>query len=197
MGHNRFDRLLGRGDDRHRPIRPPILERSVLDIQNASAGRIDRRGGGSISDRDHAPACAKLAHCAEADITARCFPLKHDKSLKPIIIGLTTVDLELVGLNGDLVFARRRDLIGLDQLDVGVGSSILIEAAPPLLPACLMRRAGWLYSGLVALTSRTADADPRAPSFELMDAIAMVVLRVVVGSLALMYVAPLISIPLL
>src|SRR5262245_17840923 len=51
----------------------------------------------------------------------------------------------------------------------GFGSSILIEAAPPRLPAWLMRSAGWLYEAFVADTSSTADAESRAPSFEVMD----------------------------
>src|SRR5512132_2741158 len=53
----------------------------------------------------------------------------------------------------------------------GFGSSILIETAPPTVLACLIRNAGWLYSGLVAATSRTADAAGRAPSFEIIDAV--------------------------
>src|SRR5262249_24368260 len=56
----------------------------------------------------------------------------------------------------------------------GFGSSILIDAAPPCLPACLMRNAGWLYSGFVAATSRAADADSSAPSFVVIEIVAIV-----------------------
>src|SRR5262245_12095968 len=56
----------------------------------------------------------------------------------------------------------------------GFGSSILIEAAPPRLPACLIRNAGWLYSGFVAVTSRTADADSSAPSLDVIEMVAIV-----------------------
>src|SRR5215813_6319876 len=59
----------------------------------------------------------------------------------------------------------------------GFGSSILIEAAPPRVPACLIRNAGWLYSGFVAATSRTADADSSAPSFDVIEIVAIVFLR--------------------
>src|SRR6476659_1831828 len=58
----------------------------------------------------------------------------------------------------------------------GFGSSILIEAAPPLLPACLIRNAGWLYSGFMALTSKTADAESRAPSLVVIVFVAIVFL---------------------
>jgi hypothetical protein len=62
----------------------------------------------------------------------------------------------------------------------GFGSSILIEAAPPRLPACLIRKAGWLYSGFVAVTSSTAEAESRAPSFDVMDIVAILFLLKVV-----------------
>src|SRR5215510_12029019 len=43
----------------------------------------------------------------------------------------------------------------------GFGSSIRIEAAPPRLLACLIRNAGWLYSGFVAVTSSSLLKNPR------------------------------------
>src|SRR5262245_42144418 len=59
----------------------------------------------------------------------------------------------------------------------GFGSSIRIEAAPPRLLACLIRNAGWLNSGFVAVTSRTADAEGIAPSFDMIETVAIVFLR--------------------
>jgi hypothetical protein len=56
----------------------------------------------------------------------------------------------------------------------GFGSSILIEAAPPRLPACLIRNVNWLYSGLVAVTSRTAEAAASEPSFEVIEVVAII-----------------------
>ena len=67
----RFDFPSGRGDHSHGPIRAPILERAVLDIQNATISRIDGRGGGSIGDRDHTPAGTKLTRRPEPDVAAR------------------------------------------------------------------------------------------------------------------------------
>jgi hypothetical protein len=52
-----------------------------------------------------------------------------------------------------------------------------MEAAPPRLPACLIRNAGWLYSGLVAVTSRTAAAESRAPSFDVIETVPIIFLR--------------------
>jgi hypothetical protein len=52
-----------------------------------------------------------------------------------------------------------------------------IEAAPPSVLACLIRNAGWLYSGFVAVTSRTADADSRTPSFDVIDIVGIVFLQ--------------------
>src|SRR5437867_1414256 len=66
----------------------------------------------------------------------------------------------------------------------GFGSSILSEAAPPRLPACLIRNAGWLYSGFVAVTSRTADAESSLPSFDVIEIVAIfppVTQRIVLG----------------
>ena len=107
-------------DNCHCSIRAPILERPVLDIQNPSASRIHRRGDRSISNRDDTLSCSKLAPCPEADIAARCFPLKHDKSLEGSVSGVAAIDLELVRLNGSLIFPPRRYLIGLDKFDVGI-----------------------------------------------------------------------------
>jgi hypothetical protein len=55
----------------------------------------------------------------------------------------------------------------------GFGSSILIEAAAPRILSCLTRNAGWLYSGFVALTSRTADGELSAPSFDVIEIVAI------------------------
>jgi hypothetical protein len=57
---------------------------------------------------------------------------------------------------------------------LGFGASILIEAAPPSILACLIRNAGWLNSGFVALTSRTADAELSLPSFDVIEIVAIV-----------------------
>src|SRR3954449_6105719 len=58
----------------------------------------------------------------------------------------------------------------------GFGSSILIEAAPPLSPACFTCNAGWLYFLLVALTSTTAEAESSSPSSDVNEDVAIVVL---------------------
>lgn len=49
-----------------------------------------------------------------------------------------------------------------------------IDAAPPRLLACLVRSAGWLYSGFVALISKTADAELRVPSFDVIVGVIVV-----------------------
>src|SRR5262245_1625915 len=102
---------------------------------------------------------------SETDIAACCRPRKYDNGFKTFVganLGLPAIDLELVRLNGNLELPGvgiSPWQTGFDKLDIRFGSSILIEAAPPRLPACLIRKAGWLYSGFVAVTSRTADAD--------------------------------------
>jgi hypothetical protein len=45
----------------------------------------------------------------------------------------------------------------------------------------LIRSAGWLYSGLVAVTSRTAEAEVSSPSFDVIDIEAIVFLQKVDG----------------
>src|SRR5262244_3299094 len=117
--------ILGRCDNRHRSIRSTILERPVLDKQNPSASEILRRRGGSISNRDDTPSSSKLFKVfgffeSDADIATRSRPLKYDNGVEIIVGSIAAIDLELVRLNGDLIFPRWSHLIGFDKLDVGI-----------------------------------------------------------------------------
>jgi len=153
-------------DSCYRSIRSSILERTALDIQYPTARGIYRRNDRSISNRDYALSCSKLAGDPETDVATGCPPLKHDDGLEASIMRVAAIDLELVRLNCNFVFPRGSRF----------GSSILIEAAPPCSLTCLIRNAGWLYAGFVAVTSRTADAESRAPSFDVIEATVIVFL---------------------
>jgi hypothetical protein len=61
-----------------------------------------------------------LAPCPESDIATRCQPLNHNDGLETGIISVATIDLQLISLNGNLIFPRWSYLISLDQLDVGI-----------------------------------------------------------------------------
>src|SRR5262249_11603497 len=123
--HSNEGHILGRCDNRHRSIRSTILERPVLDIQNPSASEILRRGGGSVSDRDYTLSSSKRFKVfgfleSDTDIATRSRPLKSDDGVEIIVGSVAAIDLELVGLNGNLILARRSHLISLDKLDVGI-----------------------------------------------------------------------------
>src|SRR4030095_9731345 len=111
--------LCGR-DYCHRTLRPPILERSILHIQNPTARGIDRWDDRSISDRNYTLSRSELAGCPESDVAASRYPLKHDNSFKCTIIRIAAVYLELVRLYGDLIFPRRSYLFDLDKLYVWI-----------------------------------------------------------------------------
>src|SRR5262249_39183454 len=88
--------ILSRRDNCHCPIRAPILERPVLDIQNPTTSGIDRWSDRSIGNRDDTLSSSKLAGCPESDVPARCSPLKNDDSLEARITRVAAIDLELV-----------------------------------------------------------------------------------------------------
>jgi len=112
--------ILSWRDNCHCSIRTPILERSVLDIQNPAASGIARWGDRSVSNRNYTLPSSKLAGCPESDVAARCEPLKNDNRFEFAIFGVAAIDLEYVRLNGDLILTRWSYLTGLDKLDVGI-----------------------------------------------------------------------------
>src|SRR5262249_17142635 len=135
------DHILGRCDNRHRSIRSTILERPVLDIQNPSASEILRRRGGRISNRDYTLSSSKLFKVfgfleSGTDIATRSRPLKYYNGVEIIVGSVAAIDLELVRLNGDLIFPRWSHLIGFDKLDVGI-RVIDPDRGRPSVFACL------------------------------------------------------------
>jgi hypothetical protein len=180
-----FGYRLGGRDHCHCAVRASILERPVLDIHNPSAVDIHRRSDGGIRDHDDTLSSSKLFVVgfreSDTDIATRCRPRKYDNGFEAFVganIGFAAIDLELVCLNGNLelpgVGISTGKPVSTNSMS-GFGSAILIEAAPPRLPACLIRNAGWLYSGFVALTSRTADAELSSPSFDVIETVAIVI----------------------
>jgi hypothetical protein len=119
---------------------------------------------------------------AETDIAASCRPREYDDGFKAFVgtyIGFAAIDLELVCLNGNLELAGvgiSTRQTSFDKLDIRI-RVIDPDRGRASSPACLIRKAGWLYSGFVAVTSRTEDAELRAPSFDVIDIVAMVFLR--------------------
>jgi hypothetical protein len=107
-------------DSCYRSIRSSILERTALDIQYPTARGIYRRNDRSISNRDYALSCSKLAGDPETDVATGCPPLKHDDGLEASIMRVAAIDLELVRLNCNFVFPRGSHLISLDKFDVGI-----------------------------------------------------------------------------
>jgi hypothetical protein len=152
-------RTLGRRDNCARSIRTPIRERPVLDIQNSGARDFPLRGDGGICDHDDTLSSSELFivrfRKSETDIAAGCRPREYDNGFKAFVgsnIGFAAIDLESVRLNGNLELAgvgiSAPKPVSTNSIS-GFGSSILIEAAPPRSPACLICKAGWLYSGSV------------------------------------------------
>ena len=64
--------------------------------------------------------------------------MKYDDGVEIIVGSVAAIDLELVRLNGDLIFPRWSHLIGFDKLDVGIrvidpdrGRPSVLTSLPP------------------------------------------------------------------
>jgi hypothetical protein len=116
---------------------------------------------------------------------SRCRALKYDDGVEAFIRGAhgspAAVDLEPVRLNGNLELpgtgAGVREA-GFDELDVGIRVIDPDRGRPPV-PSCFTRSAGWLCSGLVAVTSKTAEAEGSVPSLDVMEVVAIALLLLV------------------
>ena len=113
------------------PFEPRYLSAPSSTYKIPAPGEIHRRGDGSISDHDDTLSLLQTFHSpwlpeSDADIAARCRPLKHDDGLEALYranCGFAAIDLELVRLNGNLELPgagiRTREA-SLDKLDVGI-----------------------------------------------------------------------------
>jgi hypothetical protein len=121
------------------------------------------------------PQIFKLLGFLESDsnIAAHFPPLKYDNSIEAFLTGVhrgsAAIDLEPVCLNGNLELTgariRARE-VSLDKFDVRIRVIDPDRIRAAALTCLIDPQQGWLYSTLVALTSRTADAELSLPSFD-------------------------------
>jgi hypothetical protein len=130
-------------------------------------------GRSSISNRHYTLSSPKLAGCPEADIATRCFPLKHDDGFEASITSVAAIDLELLRLNGNLIFPGWGDLIGLDKLDVGIRVIDPDRGRAPAFTCLFDTERGLVILRVCGTYPRTAGADSRAPSFAVMETVGM------------------------
>src|SRR5262249_9313096 len=115
-----FEYFLCRRDHRYSPVRTAIFGRSIFHIQNPTTGRINRWSDRCVGDRDYTLAISELAGCPDSEVAARRQSLKHDNCFEGVVTCVATIDLQLVRLDGDLIFPLGRGLMCLNQLDIRI-----------------------------------------------------------------------------
>jgi hypothetical protein len=115
---------------------------------------------------------------SDSDVAAGRGSLKGDDRFEfSLSVRRPAVDLQQIRLDGDFELpgaGTGRCRTGLTNSMSGFGSSMRIDAAPPRSPFWRIRSAGWLYAGLVALTSTTADEESSSPSSDVKENVAII-----------------------